>query len=292
MKIVLKRCIKVIVIIIVILMLFLTISFIRHKICLSNEKDLLTPLGELVEVDGHDMSIYIEGEGDHTLVFLSGSGTCSPILDFKSLYSLLSDDYRIVVVEKFGYGFSDIVDSDRDVYVMFSVGWDRERDLPNRYVKYAGAITLRALNNNNDWIDTKILRKGECIPGTNARLQADNYGIEFNELNKNLDGLVHTMQNRKPRQVVFVRAEEVIQEVAKLCNSFHAKEVILYGSRAKGTARERSDIDIAVSGIEDFEALIEKVEDLPTLYSVDLVNMDTCKNQLLLEDIRQYGRKI
>lgn len=94
------------------------------------------------------------------------------------------------------------------------------------------------------------------------------------------------------RQVVFVRAEEVIQEVAKLCNSFHAKEVILYGSRAKGTARERSDIDIAVSGIEDFEALIEKVEDLPTLYSVDLVNMDTCKNQLLLEDIRQYGRKI
>ena len=68
MKIVLKRCIKVIVIIIVILMLFLTISFIRHKICLSNEKDLLTPLGELVEVDGHDMSIYIEGEGGHTLV--------------------------------------------------------------------------------------------------------------------------------------------------------------------------------------------------------------------------------
>ena len=89
-----------------------------------------------------------------------------------------------------------------------------------------------------------------------------------------------------------MRAEEVIQEVAKLCNSFHAKEVILYGSRAKGTARERSDIDIAVSGIEDFEALIEKVENLPTLYSVDLVNMDTCKNQLLLEDIRQYGRKI
>ena len=36
-------------------------------------------------------------------------------MDFKSLYSLLSDDYRIVVVEKFGYGFSDIVDSDRDI---------------------------------------------------------------------------------------------------------------------------------------------------------------------------------
>lgn len=32
-------------------------------------------------------------------------GTCSPILDFKSLYSLLSDEYKIAVVEKFGYGF-------------------------------------------------------------------------------------------------------------------------------------------------------------------------------------------
>lgn len=77
-----------------------------------------------------------------------------------------------------------------------------------------------------------------------------------------------------------------------MCKNFHAKEVILYGSRAKGTARERSDIDIAVSGVENFDLLTEKVEELPTLYSVDLVNMDTCRNQLLLEDIKQYGRKI
>ncbi|EDO56356.1 hypothetical protein CLOL250_02980 [Clostridium sp. L2-50] len=70
------------------------------------------------------------------------------------------------------------------------------------------------------------------------------------------------------------------------------QEVILYGSRAKGTAMERSDIDIAVSGVDNFESLVEKVEELPTLFSVDLVNMDTCRNQLLLEDIRQYGREI
>ena len=89
-----------------------------------------------------------------------------------------------------------------------------------------------------------------------------------------------------------MKADEVITEVARLCRFFHAEEVILYGSRAKGTARERSDIDIAVSAVEDFDKLVEKVEELPTLYSVDLLNMDTCKNQLLLEDIRQYGRKI
>lgn len=89
-----------------------------------------------------------------------------------------------------------------------------------------------------------------------------------------------------------MKADEVINQVAELCRKYKAKEVILYGSRAKEAARERSDIDIAVSGAENFDILVEKVEELPTLYSVDLVNMDTCKNQLLLEDIRQYGRGI
>ena len=89
-----------------------------------------------------------------------------------------------------------------------------------------------------------------------------------------------------------MRAEEVIQKVSGICKDYGAKKVILYGSRAKGTAQERSDIDIAVSGVEDFESLTEQIENLPTLFSVDIVNMDTCRNQLLLEDIRQYGRKI
>lgn len=87
-------------------------------------------------------------------------------------------------------------------------------------------------------------------------------------------------------------ADEVIKEVAALCRSFGAKKVILYGSRAMGNARERSDIDIAVAGVEDFDLLREKVDDLPTLFTVDLLNLDTCKYQLILEDIRDYGREI
>ena len=120
MRKILKNALKVVLIIAAIIVLFLAISFVNHKIRSSNEKDLLTPLGELVEVNGHNMSIYVEGDGDKTLVFMSGGGTCSPILDFKSLYSLLSDDYKIVVVEKFGYGFSDIVDENRDIDTILS----------------------------------------------------------------------------------------------------------------------------------------------------------------------------
>lgn len=33
-----------------------------------------------------------------------------------------------------------------------------------------------------------------------------------------------------------MKAEEVIQEVVKLCRIFNADKIILYGSRAKGTA--------------------------------------------------------
>ena len=42
-----------------------------------------------------------------------------------------------------------------------------------------------------------------------------------------------------------MKADEVISRVADLCREHGAKKVILYGSRAKGTAGERSDIDIA-----------------------------------------------
>ncbi len=100
----------------ILIVLFLVVMTVYNQIMLKKNKALCeTPLGQLVEVDGHNMSIYTEGEGEHTIVFLSGHGTASPILDFKPLYSRLSDDYKIVVVEKFGYGFSDLVDGERDL---------------------------------------------------------------------------------------------------------------------------------------------------------------------------------
>lgn len=57
---------KIILIIFAAIVLFVTVSFVRHKVCSSKEMDLLTPLGELVEVNGHNMSVYTEGTGDKT----------------------------------------------------------------------------------------------------------------------------------------------------------------------------------------------------------------------------------
>lgn len=110
-----KRILKIIFIVIFTVLILLLAVYVNHRLRLNAEAGLRLPLGQMVEVDGSNMSVYVEGTGETTLVFMSGGGTCSPILDFKSLYSLLSDKYRIAVVEKFGYGFSDVVDKERDI---------------------------------------------------------------------------------------------------------------------------------------------------------------------------------
>ena len=104
-------------IITVLLVVLIIASIINHKIKLNKEEDLFKTNGKLVEVNNHNINVYISGNhnSDITLVFMSGGGTCSPTLDFKTLYTLFEDDYQIAVVEKAGYGFSDISDVDRDI---------------------------------------------------------------------------------------------------------------------------------------------------------------------------------
>lgn len=102
-------------IIICIILILLLISFISHKVNLNKETELFVPIGNMVTVNNHSMHIYTEGEGEIPLVFMAGGGTCSPTLDFKSLYNLMSDEYHIVVVEKAGYGFSEITNEPRDI---------------------------------------------------------------------------------------------------------------------------------------------------------------------------------
>ena len=89
-----------------------------------------------------------------------------------------------------------------------------------------------------------------------------------------------------------MQIQEILEEVQRISRQYGAREVILFGSRAKGTAVERSDIDIAVFGAESFDELKEAIQEIPTLLSFDVVNMDTCRSELLLKEIREYGRKI
>lgn len=101
-------------------LLLLLSSFTYHRLSLQREKASLNPMGQMVSVNGHDMSVFVKGEGPQTLVFLSGAGTASPILDFKDLYDGLSKQYKIVVVERAGYGYSEDTSKSRDVSEVLS----------------------------------------------------------------------------------------------------------------------------------------------------------------------------
>ena len=102
------------------LLLFLGATFVFHQFSLRNESKLLTPIGKQVTVNGHRMSVSVKGEGAETIVLLSGAGIASPILDFKNLSDSLSKKYKVVVVERAGYGFSQDSDRSRDVMEVLS----------------------------------------------------------------------------------------------------------------------------------------------------------------------------
>lgn len=85
-------------------------------------KGVLAHNGELVNVNGHNIHVYRQGNTDKPkLVFMSGSGTVAPVYDFKVLYKKLAKNYRIIVIEKFGYGYSDICNSPCDIDTLISI---------------------------------------------------------------------------------------------------------------------------------------------------------------------------
>ena len=102
------------------LLLFLLATFIFHRICLEKEKASLTPMRQQVLVNGHQINVYVEGDGPEAIVVLSGAGIASPILDFKEVSESLSKQYKVVIVERAGYGYSDDSNHSRDVMEVLS----------------------------------------------------------------------------------------------------------------------------------------------------------------------------
>ena len=102
------------------ILLFLAATFIFHRISLEKEQASLTLMGQQVLVYGHQINVYVEGNGPETIVVLSGAGIASPILDFKEVSESLSKRYKVVIVERAGYGYSDDSNHSRDVMEVLS----------------------------------------------------------------------------------------------------------------------------------------------------------------------------
>ena len=108
-----KKCIKFLWAIFLILFAFIVFFVAVHQLLTIIEKRQHPTIGTTVTVNGKHMSLSILGDGDHTIVLLPGLGTAAPILDFMPLATELSKTNRVVIVEPFGYGWSDITNDER-----------------------------------------------------------------------------------------------------------------------------------------------------------------------------------
>lgn len=89
-------------------------------------------------------------------------------------------------------------------------------------------------------------------------------------------------------------SQSIWRQILKTCFSFPDVEcVILYGSRATGSYRQGSDIDLAIDAPSmtdrEFAQLWNAIDDLPIVFSMDVVHLQKLQNEALLQAIRMYG---
>lgn len=82
----------------------------------------------------------------------------------------------------------------------------------------------------------------------------------------------------------------VKENIIALAKYYNLSKVLLFGSRARGDNRERSDVDLAVSGgdIVGFRTSID--DEVRTLLMFDVVNLDEPVQEELSEAIRREGQ--
>ena len=87
------------------------------------------------------------------------------------------------------------------------------------------------------------------------------------------------------------------QDLATLRRTFRrfpcVREVRLFGSRATGTARRASDIDLAISApdatADQWLELTEALDEVPIIYEFDVVRAERAHNPRLIEKIACEG---
>jgi predicted nucleotidyltransferase len=88
-----------------------------------------------------------------------------------------------------------------------------------------------------------------------------------------------------------------VSAVEKICGIFRAypsiRRVILYGSRAMGTYRPGSDIDLSIEaeslGLTELLSIENRIDDLLLPWKVDLSLLHNIGNPALQDHIRRVG---
>ena len=88
--------------------------------------------------------------------------------------------------------------------------------------------------------------------------------------------------------------KKIGQLVSLIKKTLHPGKIILFGSRAKGTAVRGSDIDIAVEGVPRLSVreeryLKEKIDEVSGLLSVDILFLDYMGDEAIKKVVKETG---
>ena len=90
--------------------------------------------------------------------------------------------------------------------------------------------------------------------------------------------------------------KQYLQLIDILSQNINIESALLFGSRAMGTYKDNSDIDIALFGkqlmLTDLSKLLSAIEETTIPYKVDLLIKHKIKNQALIDHIDQYGVEV
>ena len=84
----------------------------------------------------------------------------------------------------------------------------------------------------------------------------------------------------------------VLEEIINFAQKYQIKQVILFGSRARGDFYRASDIDLVVHGGNVIGFTLAAREETSTLLDFDVVDLDKSVDKKLLNSIEKEGRII
>lgn len=83
----------------------------------------------------------------------------------------------------------------------------------------------------------------------------------------------------------------VLDELNYIGDKYDIKKIVLFGSRARGDNRNNSDIDVAIylKSEKDKGAIYDEINDIETLYKIDIVFVNESTDIELLKNINRDG---
>jgi len=82
----------------------------------------------------------------------------------------------------------------------------------------------------------------------------------------------------------------VIEEICDIARKYNVQKVVLFGSRARGNFKEKSDIDLAVQGGDFIRFMLDVNEETSTLLKFDIINLDEEIQEELRDTIKKEGK--